>query len=379
MRYRQRHLLSTWFFTLSVSCFACIGSLRADWVSLRNGDHLRGIHLVKHRDGYRFTLDSGEVRQIGANEFFHLEKSPAGERVTFRGRKITLKKKIAILQKEMNQRLVYQVRDVETWARGEQAATKLKIKPKAAANIDENAGRERVVVGSFPLPALKKKEANLIALVGNGLKAMKKHLELDKDKQVGTLAKTLNGSRLAAARRLAARELGKHASSTGLASLARSAMVDDYRSIRDQSLESLKKIGAENTAMFFVPGLRNENPHVRTRAANAISVFPNRAAVPELLTTMRMTWSGFGRAFMMQVTQRSYVADYELVSGGTGFSLVEVADPVIKTNLEGVALDVKVRRVEMVARIRALHKITGQDFGANVRAWENWWEKNKDN
>ena len=94
---------------------------------------------------------------------------------------------------------------------------------------------------------------------------------------------------------------------------------------------------------------------------------------------MRMTWSGFGRAFTMQVTQRSYIADYELVSGGTGFSIVEVADPVIKTNLEGVALDVKVRQVEMIARVRALHKITGQDFGTNVRAWEQWWAKNRNN
>lgn len=381
MRYRkQQYPLSVWFFTLSAACFASMGSLRADWVSLRNGDHLRGINLQKSRDGYRFTLENGKVIQIGANEFFHLEKSPASERVTFRGRKITLKKKIALLQKELSQQLVYQVRNVETWAKGEQAATRLKIKPQVvAAGKDEKAAGKRVIVGSFPLPGLKKKEADLIALVGKGLKAMKKHLELDRDKQVSTLAKALGSSRLAAARRLAARELAKHTSSTGLASLARSAMVDDYRSIRDQSLESLKKIDAENTAMFFVPGLRNENPHIRTRAANAISIFPNRAAVPELLTTMRMTWSGFGRAFMMQVTQRAYISDYELVSGGTGFSLVEVADPVVKTNLEGVALDVKVRRVEMVARIRALHKITGQDFGANVRAWENWWEKNKNN
>ena len=380
MRYRQQKKpLPAWFLTLSAALFACQGSLHADWVSLRNGDHLRGINLEKTRDGYRFTLENGKVTQIAANEFFHLEKSAAGERVTFRGKKITLKKKISVLQKEMALQLVSQVRNVETWARGEHAATRLKLKPQAITGKQAAKEKERVIVGSFPRPALKKKEADLVALVGNGLKAMKKHLELDRDKQVRTLAKTLSGSRLAAARRLAARELGKHSSSTGLASLARSAMVDDYRSIRDLSLASLRKINDKNTAMYFVPGLRNENPHVRTRAANAISVFPNRAAVPELLTTMRMTWSGFGRAFMMQVTQRSYIADYELVSGGTGFSLVEVADPVVKTNLEGVALDVKVRRVEMVARIRALHKITGQDFGTNVRAWENWWEKNKNN
>lgn len=381
MRHRQQKKpLPAWFLTLSAALFACQGALYADWVSLRNGEHLRGINLEKTRKGYRFTLENGEITQIAANDFFHLEKSPAGERITFRGRKITLKKKISILQKEMALQLVSQMRNVETWARGEQAANRLKLKPQALTGKQAaKEEKERVIVGNFPRPALKKKEADLVALVGNGLKAMKKHQGLDRDKQVRTLAKTLSGSRLAAARRLAARELGKHSAPAGLTSLARSAMVDDYRSIRDQSLASLRKIDDKNTAMYFVPGLRNENPHVRTRAANAISVFPNRAAVPELLTTMRMTWSGFGRAFMMQVTQRSYISDYELVSGGTGFSLVEVADPVVKTNLEGVALDVKVRRVEMVARVRALHKITGQDFGTNVRAWENWWEKNKNN
>ena len=77
-----------------------------------------------------------------------------------------------------------------------------------------------------------------------------------------------------------------------LASLTRSALVDDYRSIRDRSLDALKKINDENTATYFAPRLHSNNPHVRTRAANAISIFPNRAAVPELLITMRKTWVG---------------------------------------------------------------------------------------
>ena len=116
---------------------------------------------------------------------------------------------------------------------------------------------------------------------------------------------------------------------------------------------------------------------LRTRAANAISLFPQREVVGDILGTMRKTWAGFGRAYTMQVTQRAYISDYELVSGGTGFSIVEVADPVVQTNLEGVSLDVKVRRVELVARLRALHKITGQKFGTDLKAWQNWWEKNK--
>lgn len=357
---------------LAAACFPVLAL--ADWVSLRNGDHLRGIDLQKHGKGYRFTLENGKVRYIDGKEFFHLEKSPASERLTFRGKKITLRKKISILQKELLEQLTGRVRDVETWARGEVAIAKLKKKPGDAA-----VKKKRVIVGAFPLPELRKQDPKLVAVIENGNKAREKTLRLQEHTQVEVLSRVLAGSRLAAARRLASRELGKHASSSSVAGLARSAMVDDYRSIRDQSLNSLKKINSEQTAMFFTPGLRNENPHVRTRAANAISVFPNRAAVPELLTTMRMTWSGFGRAFTMQVTQRSYIADYELVSGGTGFSIVEVADPVIKTNLEGVALDVKVRQVEMIARVRALHKITGQDFGTNVRAWEQWWAKNRNN
>ena len=90
---------------------------------------------------------------------------------------------------------------------------------------------------------------------------------------------------------------------------------------------------------------------------------------------MRLTYSGFGRGFFAQVTQRAYIADYELVSGGTGFSIVEVADPIVRTSQTGVALDVKVRKVEMVARLRALVKISGQDFGTDLKAWRAWWQK----
>ena len=84
---------------------------------------------------------------------------------------------------------------------------------------------------------------------------------------------------------------------------------------------------------------------------------------------MRLTYSEFGRGFFAQVTQRAYIADYELVSGGTEFSIVEVADPIVRTSQTGVALDVKVRKVEMVARLRALVKSSGQDFGTDLAAW----------
>jgi hypothetical protein len=59
-----------------------------------------------------------------------------------------------------------------------------------------------------------------------------------------------------------------------------------------------------------------------------------------------------------------------LVSGGTGFAIVEVADPVIQTNTTGVVLDADVRMVELRTRLRTLKKITGQDVGK----WRSWWQ-----
>ena len=47
------------------------------------------------------------------------------------------------------------------------------------------------------------------------------------------------------------------------------------------------------------------------------------------------------RVFVSVITQRSYIADYELVSGGTTYTLTEVADPVVRVNEEGVVLDVR--------------------------------------
>jgi general secretion pathway protein D len=47
------------------------------------------------------------------------------------------------------------------------------------------------------------------------------------------------------------------------------------------------------------------------------------------------------RVYVSVITQRSYIADYELVSGGTTFTLTEVADPIVRVNEEGVVLDVR--------------------------------------
>ena len=59
------------------------------------------------------------------------------------------------------------------------------------------------------------------------------------------------------------------------------------------------------------------------------------------LTAPVITAANGQRVYVSVITQRAYIADYELVSGGTGFAIIEVADPVVQTFQEGVILDVE--------------------------------------
>jgi hypothetical protein len=304
----------------------------ADWVSLHSGEYLRGIDIKRHGKDYRFTLESGETIDVAASNLRHHEKSPPAEKVEFRGKEVSLREKVRTLQEEQKARDLRFVQLIEVWARGKEGA--------------EAAEKEIVALPSA--------------------------------EQERYLGRALRESRYGGTRRFAARRLGDIKSAPAKRSLVEAALQDEYRSVRDTSLVALKVHGDSSTGASFIPGLGHPSPSVRTRAANALAVFPDRRAVPALIDTVRIAAQGFGRGYMMQVTQRAYIADYELVSGGTGFSIVEVADPVVQTSLTGVILDVKVQQAEIIASLRALHRITGQDFGTDVAKWKAWWEANKD-
>ncbi len=55
----------------------------------------------------------------------------------------------------------------------------------------------------------------------------------------------------------------------------------------------------------------------------------------------RVTAANREQVFLSKVNQRSYIRDWELISGGTGLSIVEIADPVIDTFQDGVTLEVR--------------------------------------
>jgi general secretion pathway protein D len=70
-----------------------------------------------------------------------------------------------------------------------------------------------------------------------------------------------------------------------------------------------------------------------------IRAVQERANVRQLTAPVVTAHNG-QRVFVSIITQRAYIADYNLVSGGTGFSIIEVADPEVQTFQEGVILDV---------------------------------------
>ncbi len=189
-----------------------------------------------------------------------------------------------------------------------------------------------------------------------------------------TLAQTLKSPR-PRRRQLAVRLTGELSGRKPIQTLTAVAVSDTRKSVRDEALRVLKVWDDPDTALGFIPFLESQSDRERVNATRALNVFPDRRAVPALVTTAHTIWAGFGRAHFAQLIQRAYVQDYELVSGGTGLVVSEVADPVIDTMLEGIVLDIDIRRAEAISTIATLERITGQRFGANFDAWASWWKE----
>jgi len=74
---------------------------------------------------------------------------------------------------------------------------------------------------------------------------------------------------------------------------------------------------------------------------NAILHAENETSKVRRLTAPRVTAANREQVYTSVLTQRAYVSDWELLSGGTGLQVVEVADPVVATFQEGVVLEVR--------------------------------------
>lgn len=174
-------------------------------------------------------------------------------------------------------------------------------------------------------------------------------------------------------RQFAAREFADLDETRYRSRLAHMAVTDGMRSVRDEALRVLKKWDHADTALSFIPYVESADERHRINAVRALNVFPDKRAAGTLVDRASQIYGSFGRVHFANVVQRSYVKDYELVSGGTGLVVQEVADPVIDTMNTGVVLDIEVRRVELVSIFATLGRISGERHGTNVPKWQEWW------
>lgn len=177
-----------------------------------------------------------------------------------------------------------------------------------------------------------------------------------------------------AVRLLAVEELGRRKAASARPRLGRAAIEDPRRAVRGAALHALQQMPIDpGMTGYFEKALGRDHAFQRVHAVEALGVFPGPRTVPVLITTLRESTTGFGRCHITIETQRAYIQDFELSSGGTGTILAEVADPIVGTSVEGTSLDARVVQWERTAIVTTLRKITGQTFGADPDAWRRWF------
>ncbi len=319
-------LRRTLLFAAAVSFLA--GPVSADWVTLKDGRRVRGIDYEKCPKGFLFTVEDGRTAFIRAEQVVAFEKSPPGEKVEFRGEQVSLRARINAMKKE-REAYRQKMRDsIAAWARG-----------------GKGAEEARNFVMEQP-PA-------------------------EQELQFG---RTLAESRLIAARRLAVQELERFKSDHATGALAVAAIADKDPGVRAVSFATLQKLNDPNTGRHFIPFLLDADKESRVRASSALQTFPTIRAVPSLMLTIHKVWTGGQRSYFFSGTYRAYIGDYELVSGGTTYTLTEVADPIVRYNQEGVVLDAKIAKTEETIHVQTLETVTGQRFGNDAAKWQAWWK-----
>jgi len=180
------------------------------------------------------------------------------------------------------------------------------------------------------------------------------------------------------ARRLAAEELAALKQPASSGAIVKGFVREADRPTRIAESNLLLSLGAPDTAAWFAKGLDEEEPARRIRAMQGLALFRDRRSVPALIALVQQIAGGFGRAAVEFTTDRAYVSGWQLVSGGTGLQVVEVADPEVDVFREGVSMDVKVRTVEMRYAVGLLQDLTGQSIGPDAGAWRTWLAANPD-
>jgi hypothetical protein len=112
-----------------------------------------------------------------------------------------------------------------------------------------------------------------------------------------------------------------------------------------------------------------DNPMEQGRALKNLQAVGGNDVVEVLITKIEMRWGKFPRSHMVVATQRSYIADYD-VSGSA-------YDPVVRSMLTGVVLDVQILEVMITKYIIEELRRLGADDAAlhGPQQWKAFLKK----
>ncbi len=167
-------------------------------------------------------------------------------------------------------------------------------------------------------------------------------------------------------------------------SLVHTVLYDNIEQVRTAALASLKNDVEQNElirAFWSAFFLKSNLAHIRAAEAIGMVGAGNAGAVEVLIQELFITYGSTQRVNTFFAEQTAYVKDYDIEIATNAV----IADPIPATVSSGIVLDVTVLRVQerMIVITRkvigaALKNLTGQDFGDDAKAWQNWWDKHKD-
>ena len=178
----------------------------------------------------------------------------------------------------------------------------------------------------------------------------------------------------------AAEELGRLDDPLAVPALLRRAIDEEDDTVRAAVVDALAAIGEPSTVHPLGRALDSRYANVRVRAAEALAGLGDPLGAPYLITRWEKRSGDFPRAYFSSVRQISYIQDFDVEVAQTSF----IADPIIGVLQEGVVQAVKVEateqtftRVERPAFVGALQRLSGEDYGNDLRAWRRWWKDNE--
>jgi len=177
-------------------------------------------------------------------------------------------------------------------------------------------------------------------------------------------------------RRFAVKQLGELDSEEALPPLYKRAIFDRDEAIRKAAAEAIKQTDAKGKIGPFVRALNSPFDSVRLHAIQGLQTLGDAGAVGPLVARYSVAGGSGQLVYLTQVTQVSYVQDFDVEVAQTSF----IADPVIGVVQDGLVHAFRVLATngffeiyEEPALADALSSLSGKEFGKDKKKWLEYY------